>query len=137
MAQESTSLDNKSKAAIIESLGLVYLNESKYPEAEVFFKEALPIVEESPGPDGQYLAGDLANLAYVIAQMHRYSDAEPLYRRSVRILERMELSSTPAAYAKVFTGYADLLRKMKKPGAEELEARADAILHRPNPSPAR
>lgn len=115
------------KAIVLMSLGDVYLNESNYPKAGALFDEALPTFEESPGPNRRYLAGDLANLAYVKVQTHRYSDAEALYRRYLSILDHMDQSALPPATAVTLRRYASLLRKMQKPGAEEIDARADVL----------
>ncbi len=56
-----------------------------------------------------------------------YAEAEPLYRRSLTILERA-LGPEHPDVAKVFDSYAALLRETGRPkNAAEMEARAKAI----------
>src|SRR6516165_10526257 len=56
--------------------------------AEVLFKQALEAKERELGSEHQGIANDLDNLASVYQDQARYADAEPLYKRSLAILEK-------------------------------------------------
>ena len=71
------------------------------------------------------LAFRLCNLAELYRQDGRYGKAEPLYRRTLAILEKEQPAQSPALAHSLKT-FADMLRRMKrKPEAVALEARAN------------
>ena len=95
-----------------------------YCAAAEYYQEA---VELLPRRYNEQLADYLnaAGLAYNKAG--RYSEAEPLYKRSLQIMERV-LGPDHPNVATVLENYADLLQKMdREKEAAELEARAKSI----------
>ncbi len=86
------------------------------------------MVEKSCGPEHPMLASRLYNLAELYRQDGMYDKAEPLYRRTLAILETKEPAQAPML-ARSMKTFAAMLRRMKrKPEAMVLEARANAIL---------
>jgi tetratricopeptide (TPR) repeat protein len=69
----------------------------------------------------------LNNLAALYYAEAKYAQAEPLYKRSLAIVERAAGSESPEA-AHCLANYAALLRKMSRNSeAEKMEARARKI----------
>ena len=84
--------------------------------------------EATVGPDNWQVAHSLYNLAEMYRQDARYTKAEPLYRRSLTILEQQPSDQRPALVRSLKT-FAAMLRRMKrKPEALALEAKAQALL---------
>jgi tetratricopeptide (TPR) repeat protein len=75
-------------------------------------------------------AQSLNNLARLYYEQGKYAEAEPLYKRSLAIVEKALGYKHPNLFT-VLMNYADLLRKMSR-GAEaaKLEARAAKIQSR-------
>ena len=57
-------------------------------EAESLYREAIESGEEVLGPEHPHLAVYLANFANLLRDAGRTSEAEPLYERSLKILEQ-------------------------------------------------
>ncbi len=75
----------------------------------------------------QAMATDLNNLALLYQAQGRYAEAEPLYKRSLAILEKA-LGAEHPDVAQSLENYAVLLRKTGRDiEAAKLEARAKAI----------
>jgi tetratricopeptide (TPR) repeat protein len=79
------------------------------------------------GDQDARLARSLNNLAAAYAAQGKYADAEPLYQRSLAVLEQVHGPDHPDV-ATTLLNYAALLRATKH-GAEaaQFEARASAI----------
>ena len=74
------------------------------------------------------MAANLNNLAGLYLDQGKYEEAEPLYQRSLMILEKAVGPEHPNV-VKVLKGYIDLLRKTgRNDDAAKQEARAKAIL---------
>ena len=73
------------------------------------------------------MAASLNNLAGLYQEQGKYAEAEPLYRRSLAILEKA-LGPEHPDVAESLVNYAELLRETgREDKAEEMEARAKAI----------
>ena len=73
------------------------------------------------------MAASLNNLAGLYQEQGKYAEAEPLYRRSLAILEKA-LGPEHPDVAESLENYAELLRETgREDKAEEMEARAKAI----------
>jgi len=73
------------------------------------------------------VAASLNNLAGLYQEQGKYAEAEPLYRRSLAILEKA-LGPEHPDVAESLENYAELLRETgREDKAEEMEARAKAI----------
>ncbi len=79
------------------------------------------------GPEHPDVAQSLNNLAALYQAQGRYAEAEPLYKRSLAILEKA-LGPEHPDVAQSLENYASLLRETKREDkAEEMETRAHAI----------
>jgi tetratricopeptide (TPR) repeat protein len=97
-----------------------------YARAEKLFAAAVKEAEQFGGNDPR-LARSLNDLAAAYAVQGKYADAEPLYKRSLAILEKVYGPNAPSV-ATALSNYAQLLRATNRTGeAAELEARAAAI----------
>jgi tetratricopeptide (TPR) repeat protein len=75
-------------AVALDSLASVYRAQSKYSEAEGYFKRALAIEERVRGANHPEVAKALNNLAWLYKEQGRYSEAEGLYKRALAIREK-------------------------------------------------
>lgn len=85
-------------------------NEGESTQAEAFYKRAVGILEASLGQRHTELGTVLKNLARLYREQNRYIEAEPLYRRTLDILEK---SSDPL-FGVILNEYAALLRAMSR-----------------------
>ncbi len=84
-------------------------------------------MEKALGPEHPQVAAGLNNLALLYKTQGKYTEAEPLYRRALAIVEKALGPEHPNA-AQVLGNYAELLRKTNRDAeAAKLEARAKAI----------
>jgi tetratricopeptide (TPR) repeat protein len=74
-------------ASVLASLGNFNAAQRKYPEAESFYKRALAIGEKV-GPDTPATGVLLLQFADFYADRHLCREAQPLFQRSLRILEQ-------------------------------------------------
>ncbi len=70
------------------NLGLLFIMQDRYKEAEPFIRRGLEVTEQDLGPDDQVLAAILGNLGLVCWKQHKLGEAALLYRRSLTIQER-------------------------------------------------
>ena len=81
------------------------------------------------------MATNLSNLANLYSKQGKYTEAEPLYNRSLAIYEKA-LGPEHPNVAATLGNYAKLLREMNRDAeAEKMEARAKAIREQSPPSP--
>jgi hypothetical protein len=104
-----------------EKLGDFYLSENKFPDAAATYEIAQKIREANPDTDKRALSVTFSNLATSYAAQAKYAQAEPLYQRSLALLEQANWMEKPEA-VRTMQNYALLL---KKTGREE-EARSMA-----------
>ncbi len=65
-------------------------DKGQYSRAMKVAQKALVLAEHFEDPEHPYLAASLNNLAGIYDAQGRYSEAEPLYRRSLEIRERLK-----------------------------------------------
>ena len=120
------SLAQPSRWEELMAAGARAYQEGRYAKAEQQVKAALKEAETF-GPEDPRLAASLNNLALLYDAQGNYAQAEPLYKRSLAIVEKA-LGPEHPDVATALENYADLLRKTKREAeAENLEARAKAI----------
>ena len=102
------------------------LRQGRCAEAEKQFKAAIGEAEMF-GEQDQHIATSLNKLAALYYTQGKYVQAEPLYQRSLAILQKA-LGPEHPNLASSLENYARLLRKMDRNAeAKKLEARAEAI----------
>src|SRR5215467_14134980 len=69
--------------------------EQKYKEALEPARQALDIREKALDKDNQLVGDALSNLGAVYLALHRYSEAEPCYKRAVEINEKTHGPGSP------------------------------------------
>ena len=106
--------------------GKAAYQDERYTEAQRMFAAAVAEAETF-GDQDERLGRSLNNLAAAYTVQGRYNEAEPLYRRSLAILEKSRGPTHPDLVI-CLENYAALLRETHRPAeAAKLEQRARAI----------
>lgn len=79
--------DQKNMSLALNNLGVVYLKEGDFKKAEQLLQTSLVLQQQVLGTNSPDFAEGISNLALLYYQQQRYSDAAPLYSRSVQILK--------------------------------------------------
>lgn len=120
-------------AMTLTAFGGLYRKQHKIAQAEAIFKEAIRIYESAEGAQGTdriTLAHSLNNLADLLYSQGTYSDAAPLYQRSLSTLEQSVGAESPSV-ATVLNNLAVVhMRQGQYRQAEPLIKRALAIRER-------
>jgi tetratricopeptide (TPR) repeat protein len=115
---------------LMNELGQYWRARGQFPAAELLYRRALAIAEQSYGPDHCDVARALYTLAELLRITNRLVEAEPLCRRALAIREGC-YGPDHRKVATVLNELAELLRATKRPGeAEPLCRRALAIRER-------
>jgi len=86
-AIELAESDNQ-RAAAANALGMLYLDQARYAEAEPLLTQFLKLVEQLHGKDHPETATALNNLAWLLRTTNRLAKAEPLMHRVLTIKEQ-------------------------------------------------
>jgi tetratricopeptide (TPR) repeat protein len=78
-----------------EKLGSLYFTEHKFPEAAATYEEAQKIREANTKTDKRVLAQTITNLATSYAAQAKYSQAEPMYQRALKLFEEANWAEKP------------------------------------------
>ena len=97
------------RADILDQLGDAHKSCTQYTKAEMAYKDALKLYESLHNSLGE--ANSLNNLAGLYYSIGRYSDAEPLYERSLHIRET-QLGADHPSTATSLNNLAELYRSM-------------------------
>jgi tetratricopeptide (TPR) repeat protein len=95
-------------AASLDNLGALHLALGRPSRAEPFYRRAYQLQVKALGPNHPKVGGSLHGLAQAAHQLHRYSEAEELYRRAVA------LSDSPLRAADVAHNFALLYHDMHR-----------------------
>ncbi len=76
-------------SSVLENLGRLYLELRKFNLSDSLINRAMKINAGLFGPEGSRVADNLFDLARVRQASGNYSEAEPLYRRSIDILRKV------------------------------------------------
>jgi tetratricopeptide (TPR) repeat protein len=94
LAKQRFSSDTALMATILNSLGMVYLDDGQSKKAEQVFLEVIRLTAIGDGT--AFLMGNaLHNLAQTHRDQHKYEEAEKEYRRSIEIAEALLGPSHP------------------------------------------
>ncbi len=108
-------------------LGILYLHQARYAEAEPLLQQVLQLSEKRHGPEHSEVAAALNNLAQLLKATNRLAEAEPLMRRVVDIFEK-SLGADQPNVATCLNNLALLLKATNRLAeAEPLMRRALAI----------
>jgi len=87
IARSALGTDDLRVAELLDELGIVYVAQNRYSEAESLLKQSLAIREKSSGELHPSLAGSLNDLAGFAMQGGRFDEAEQLLKRALHILD--------------------------------------------------
>jgi tetratricopeptide (TPR) repeat protein/tRNA A-37 threonylcarbamoyl transferase component Bud32 len=122
--------ENDNTVVLLNNLGAVCCLLKDYPQAEIHLRDSLTCLlvgnlkkeeqfekrlekhlngqDKGDLVDEQLLAQGLNNLAYVLAQQHRYPEAERWYKQAIKILSTMQLRQS-LTLARIENNYANML----------------------------
>lgn len=94
----------------------------KYDEAEQGFTKVLALIDQAHGDAHRLLPPTLCELARLLHDTNRHTEAVPIYQRAVAELEKVDaLKTDPLGFAAFLDEYTESLRKAG------FDARADEI----------
>ena len=115
----------------LNTLGVLFLAQNQYAEAEPFFRGALSMREKTLGPEHADVGDTLASLAVACGNQERWLEAEIHLRRAVAIREKVLGPAHPNVVT-LLDADADLLRRLdRNVEADELEERIKTIKAKP------
>lgn len=115
-------------ASAANFLGISYLRQARYAEAEPLLTEFLDLTEQIYGENHTETAKALNNLAQLLQDTNRLAQAEPLIRRALAINEQSYGTEHPSSVAINLNNLATLLQATNRlREAEPLMRRALAI----------
>ena len=85
---QKAGADPPALARALNTLGLVYDEEGKYPQAEALFQQAIALQEKSLAADHPDLAASLNNLAMLDFRQGKYEESAALYGRAIAGMEK-------------------------------------------------
>jgi tetratricopeptide (TPR) repeat protein/CHAT domain-containing protein len=92
--------DQAEMANALNNLAWLYKQDkARHAEAEELYKRSLKLREDKHGPDHPDVAAALNNLAALYGRQGRYKEAEPLFRRAIRIWESKDANLPDLAAA--------------------------------------
>jgi tetratricopeptide (TPR) repeat protein len=100
-------------ASTLNDLGAVYLNQSKYSDAEAQLQEALAIRSQALGEVHPEVAQTLHHLANLYRAQGNYSKAEPFYLQALHIREKT-LKVDDSLFAESYYGLAKLYHSQER-----------------------
>ncbi len=110
-------------AAAYNNLGVLYVQERRFEDADKLYAAALAIRKKVLGDDNPQVAQSLGNVGFLRMAQGRLQDAEPMFKHSLEILEKAFGKDDPRLSA-TLSNYAQLLHQLKRDKeAEKLEER--------------
>ncbi len=104
--------DEAALAETKNNLAALFLDRTRYREAEQLFREALQIRRRTLGPDHYFTAEAINNLGVCLGIQGRYDEAEPLLREALETRRRLLGEDHPW----VAHGYNNLGKLMQRKG---------------------
>ncbi len=109
---ERFGADDARVGTTLNSLGLVYRSENKYPQAEAAFRRALAILDQAYGPDSIDVANVNFNIASTLTDEAKQPAAMPFLEKSLMTFDR-QLGGGSLKTASVLCMMGDAWRSMK------------------------
>jgi tetratricopeptide (TPR) repeat protein len=124
--EKQTDHENPHKADVLNSIGVANHRQGKFAEAERSYNQAIDICQKTSLTN---CSMTFRNLAKLYTTQGKYTEAEPLFKRSLAIYESSLLGREPSArIVFVLESYAELLRKTnREEEANAIESRAKEI----------
>jgi tetratricopeptide (TPR) repeat protein/CHAT domain-containing protein len=126
LAQKSFLVPNKAlEASSLNTLGVLYMSEGRWTEAEPLLNRSLAICEELFGErPNEGLATCLNSLAELYKAQGRWAEAESLYKRALAIFEELSGERPNGSVAVTLSNLAGLYELQGRSLAELLHERA-------------
>jgi serine/threonine protein kinase len=99
----------------LTSLGLTWMQQFRFDEAEPLLRKALAVAEQSRGPDHLEVAQACNNLAALLHGTKEFAEEAELYRRALRIWE----GKLPPTFEGILTCRVNLAGALDKLGRDE------------------
>ena len=87
-SERTLGLNHPALSQYLSGLGLLYIEQGEYTQAEPLLKRALAIREKALGPDHPYVAQCLHSLGVLYHARGQDTLAEPLHKRALAIREK-------------------------------------------------
>lgn len=117
LINKAIAIDKKvggsSSASDLSTLGMLYLRQGKYAEAEVPYKEALALAEQKKGESHPDVAACLNNLAWLYSNQNKFEEAQSLIERGLAIRQKALGENHPAT-ARNIANLAKILIEQRK-----------------------
>lgn len=103
----------------LNMMGLIYLSQNKYDEAEELYTSAIEIDKKTIGVNHPYYANHLHNLALVYDVQKKYGEAEKIYKEAIELTGLNDGTNHPN-YASNLTNLASTVSSLGKYAEAEL-----------------
>jgi tetratricopeptide (TPR) repeat protein len=124
---QSRGKDHPKYARLLDDMAVLAIAQRKFDDASKLLSTARMIEIERLGPDNGQLGENLWRSAVLERARGTSATAQPLFERSIAILEKTDGASSPALKP-VLADYAALLKKMGRlRDATRVEARAATV----------
>lgn len=100
-------------ASDLSTLGMLYLRQGKYAQAEAPYKEALTLAEQKKGDSHPDVAACLNNLAWLYSNQSKFEEAQSLIERGLAIRQK-SLGENHPATARNIANLAKILIEQRK-----------------------
>jgi len=126
IAIDKKDAGNVHTAFDLNSLGMLYLRQGKYAQAEVPYKAALELAQSKLGPEHPDVAACLNNLAWLASNQNKLDEAQALIERGLAIRLK-SLGENHPAYARNLANLARIMidKKNYSGAIENLEKALD------------
>ena len=128
--QQDLSTQPEIKAALMNTMGNVYINLGLFKKAELLYEHSLEIERQKYGPQSPEVGETMASLAWALEGQAKYVEAEQFYRQAIELLHRFA-GSHGLALAKAQRDLAYILSvQAKTEEAKSAALEALALLNR-------
>ena len=112
--------ENETTITLTHNLGLLFMNNGDYEQAEVMLRKSLAIRERDNGSDHLSTLKSLNVLGLILKQTGSYKEAESLYRRSLKSRQKLLGDEHPSTITSMINLGALLKNMGDSSGAESI-----------------